>query len=291
MRTIFGLISLLCIIISGLLIINIPFLGLFKVFSLFPDWVYIVLFLGIVIPYLSKEDETDKPIKRVNEQIVTPQATTEEKIGTSNADVKQPVIAALKEDVHQHLCKGDTQIDYSTYEYFRWQENKQPISKFSPVKIAAVNDSIINPYDIETAYDMCQMPYEYRDSRPYGEIKIEQTVYIKKWKHSEFVKEKRYSTIIAPISELEERVNKNGWVNDSILPGAITIRELLSRVWIEEQERKECFGFTSNGKFFEVHEAMGYSEDINIGDIYLTKEMAQKMVEDILNDNPDNLPF
>lgn len=55
MRMIFGFIHLSCIIISGFLIVSIPFVGIFKVFSFLPGWVYTVLFLGVVIPFIAED--------------------------------------------------------------------------------------------------------------------------------------------------------------------------------------------------------------------------------------------
>jgi hypothetical protein len=258
MRTIFSLISLLCIIISGLLIISIPFVGLFKVFSLFPEWVYVILFLGVVIPYLAKEDAKAEALKKQlqerNNAVVNPI-----EIAKVNAKPNEPEVVSKSEIFPQPPTRSDARVVHLTIQPVKGTDMISEILCTNPFIVAADdNGSLIGEYEergINKVYiKLCQQKKK-----------------LDVLNGTEEILNMRYAYLTGTMEELSELVSKHSLSIGSQIAGRIILVESLFKSWKGQKAKVDektgnTVGFTFEDRFYPVYARYHFTEDVNARD-------------------------
>lgn len=248
MRSILSVVSLLCIIIGGFLVISIPFVGIFKVFSLFPSWFYIVVFLGIVIPYIVKETINDNSFR--------------------NTEQPKRVISI---DILQPPTNADT-IQYKNIEVITGLDSVAAITGLYPhVTSADDRGAIIGVMEDTQGKE--------------GFIKLSQQ--IKKVDLSSGkvqILDSRTAYLTGSIGELNEFIEKHGLQIGSQIKGKIVLVESLIPSWKGHRAKlgrnDNTVGYTLNGRFYPVFTKYIFVQDVNACDDVMNEMKAKYFFSD-----------
>jgi hypothetical protein len=248
MRSILTVVSFLCIIIGGFLVISIPFVGIFKVFSLFPSWFYIVVFLGIVIPYMLKEAVNDN----------SHQNTEQQKQVTLNNTSQPPT-------------KADT-IQYKNIEVVTALDSVAAITCLYPHVTSADDAGAIigvmeNTQGKEGFIKLSQQRKKVELSSGKVQILDSRTAYL-----------------TGSIEELNEFIEKYGLQIGSQIKGKIILVESLIPSWKGHRAKigrnGNTVGYSLNGRFYSVYVKYIFVQDANACDDVMNYMKAKYFFKD-----------
>jgi hypothetical protein len=257
MRSILSVVSFLCVIIGGFLIISIPFVGLFKVGELFPAWFYIVVFLGIVIPYMLKEDVND------NSQ----QNAEQPKIMASSSNLQQPTKA---DNIQYKNIEGVIDLDsisaiMSLYPYITPADDKGSIIGL----VENTQGGFIR---------LCQQ--KKRFDPPSGKVEILYS---------------RIAYLTGSLEDLNGLIERHRLQIGSQLKGKIILVESLMPSWkghgAKVDDRGNTVGYRFNDRFYPVYAKYVFVDDINASDNVMNFYKAKYFFRDYDLRPGDMLPI
>lgn len=265
MRTLIGFISIFCIAISALLIISIPFLGLFRVFSLFPEWFYTFLFLGILVPYMIDEEN---------------QMAKENKQQKKN---DESIVVTKKESILQLPSKLDTKIENLTIQLIKDTGSIDEKYGAYPFLIAADDiGNVVGVYkEDEEAKAFMKLCHRIKQYNVY--------------KRTFEILDTRYAYITGADKELYEVISKNNLEIGSQIRGKIILIESLFNSWKGHKPKIDfktgkTVGYTFENTFYPVFVRYMFTDDFKNFDRKLNRDLARTYFSDYGLQPGDTLP-
>lgn len=273
MRSFFILLSILCHVIGGLLVISIPLIGVLKVFSLFPEWVYIILFLGVIIPYIINEDKKNEAINKQQQER------------------KESAIVTEKKEELQLASKDDDKIENLNIQRLNDSGTISEILRLNPFIVASDNNiGLIKEVTINGTQKgiikLCQQKMKYNIAD--GSKQIIET---------------RFAFLMGDLEKVHEIINKHDLKIGSQISGKIILVESLAPSWKGHKSKIDIktgkpigFTFPENqypfrDRLYPVYEKYIFVDDTSTCDYVMNYSRAKDFFKDYDLEPGDILPF